>query len=968
MRSIYVLLRITLIKIRLYIALIKLRKYLIMKKITLSVIAIFGIFNVLCAQNKPNSKAEQEFVKIEEHHPSNITSGEDLYKRWEEVRKNGKPLSQYFSDGEKIILRDYLRAKNLRQNNSLIDNDLKVNNYCGPLDFSIAVEPITLVNFAGINNVTDAAINGTPAHEDFTSISGDVEQGMSYSITLEGNTNGNNINRFVVFIDWNQNEILDNTNEVYEITNTLVNSTGLDGIQVTATINVPAGANLGTTSMRVKKILGTTDYLNPCLGADNGQVEDYTINVTGDFFNEPRRYLIDSVDKQFAALGTIGSDISFVSPSPIASGENAGAIDPNDAYIGYVLDETGDFYQVEVETGTYTLLGNMLSGWQGMEFDKATGILYAITSTDLYIIDTNAVTATLVGSFGFTNGERPIALGIDNGIGYIIDTEYEDSYSVDLSSGTATLIGPMFSFSSNYPDYMGDVAGMDGLNIVFTQQEAYRYAKESTLDPITGLISNGVLIGSVGLYNAEYGWFSYGQLFPDTSPCALPIFIDASYLSGTEISFFWLNFDESDAVNGYDWEIYYKGEDPNTTTPLQSGHKPQFETYVDIAGLTSGYFYDLYVTRDCGSDGTSGRTTRTRIQTDLNWAECGVQNYFDRGGGNETYPSKQNGANWTIYSDDPTFPVNPGQGVEVTFLEFDLQDGHDVMYIHDGPNQYFPLIDSGQPATSSGLPAGGYTGNTLPDTVRATHRSGALTFVLYSDDEYTNNTGWNATVECFQMRPPNDLIANAYDVDEISGFPYRDPNAILQYATEETDNPIGCSIFNKKGVWYKFTAEENGTVFAKVVNPSGDTNITFYSAPNENAVITDLTYVDEPTNYCDPTNLSSITVEEGQTYYVYAVNTGDETDIYMTASILGLIDNNIEGFTYYPNPTTSALHLKSANAIKKVDIYSLLGQKIISKEVHSIDTQLDLSGLTAGIYLMQVEVNGQTGIYKIVKE
>ncbi|MGJ8665576.1 MAG: GEVED domain-containing protein [Patiriisocius sp.] len=935
-----------------------------MKKITLLVFALFGMLSVLHAQQRKEINTTEQLVGIDNiDHPTETLTGETLYKKWKEVRRNKKPLSEYFSKKEIKILSTYLSNKNSQQKNSSTKSAA-----CGLLDFPITVEPITLVDFAGINNLTDAAINGTPANEDFTSISGDVEQGMSYSITLEGNTNGNNINRFVVFVDWNQNEILDNTNEVYEITNTLINSTGIDGVQVTATIDVPAGANLGTTSMRVKKILGTTDYLNPCLGADNGQAEDYTINVNGSFFNEPRRYLIDSVDKQFAALGTIGSDISFVAPSPIASGENAGAIDPNDAYIGYVLDEAGNFYQVEVETGTYTLLGNLLSGWHGMEFDIATGVLYAITSTDLYIIDPNAITATLVGSFGFTNGERPIALGIDNGIGYIIDTEYEDSYSVDLSSGTATLLGQMFVDSDQ--NRMGDVAGMDGLKIVYTNQSSYRTAPQANLDPTTGSVSGGLVIGSLGLYNAEYGWYSYGQLFPDTSPCALPIFLDASALSGTEISFFWLNFDESDAVNGYDWEIYYKGEDPDTATASQSGHTPQFETFVDITGLTSGYFYDLYVTRDCGANGTSGRTTRVRIQTFLDNPECGIQNYFDRGGGNETYASKLDEANWTIYSDNPVFPENPGQGVEVNFLEFDLQDGHDVMYIYDGPNRFFPLIDSGQPETSvTGFPAGGYTGNTLPGTFRATHLSGALTFVLYTDDEYTDNTGWNATVNCFQLRPPNDLIVNAYDVDEISGFPYRDQNAILQYATEETLNPVGCSIFDKKGVWYKFVAEEDAIVYAEVVTPSGETNITFYSAPNENAIETDLTYVDQPTNYCDATNLSYINVEEGEAYYVYAINTEGETDIYMTSStILGLADNKIEGFSYYPNPTSGVLTLNAMDNIGVVEFYNLLGQKMVSENVNGVSTRLNLSELKTGVYLMQVEVNGQTGTYKIVKE
>ena len=663
------------------------------------------------------------------------------------------------------------------------------------------------------------------------------------------------------------------------------------------------------------------------------------IGVTSIVHAQTRRYLVDNTNQKFATLGTIGSDMYFIADTPIASGENAGAIDPNNLSIGYVLSDAGDFYEIDVETGTYTLLGNMLSDWQGMEFDEATGILYAITTTDLYSIDPVAVTATLVGSLGFTEGEQhPIALGIDNGVGYIIESYEENSYTVDLNTGTATLLGSLYNPDFPEQDRIGDVGGMHGLTVVYTQNAHYRYSLYSSLNTTTGQIGSGAYIDTPYTYNQEHGWFSYGQEFSDTSSCPIPVFIDGTTYSGTEIELFWMNFSEDDAVNGYDWELYYKDEDPDTATPLQSGHTPQYETFVTISGLESGFFYDFYLVRDCGANGTSQRTTRTRIQTLLEWPQCGIQNYYDAGGGNETYYSNQySGSDWTIA------PENEGEGVEVSFLEFDLQDGHDVLYIHDGPNRWFPLFDSGQPATSTGFPAGGYTGTTLPGTFKATHKSGKLTFVLYSDDDYTDNAGWNATVECFQLRPPNDLIENAYDIDELDGFPYRDENQLLQYATEEVINPVGCSIFNKTGVWYKFTAEESGTIYAEVVTPLGDTYIAFYSAPDENATEEDLTFVEQDTNYCDQSALSSITVEAGETYYVYAVNTVGETDVYMTSSLLDLINNDIKGFSYHPNPTTGILSLNAIDAIDSVVIYNLLGQRIVTKNVKAVTAQLDLS-------------------------
>ncbi|WP_426474456.1 choice-of-anchor J domain-containing protein [Chryseobacterium balustinum] len=158
--------------------------------------------------------------------------------------------------------------------------------YCGPLSFEDSLfggdgdEPITLVNFAGINNITDDEEYVGNPHEYFLDQIGTVTQGETYNITLKGNTAGSTFtNRFAVFVDWNQNGTLNDPGEVYEVTQTITGSTGLDAIQAVHPIAVPTTALTGNTRMRVKKIYGTTNLLNPCSGGDYGQAEDYTINV-----------------------------------------------------------------------------------------------------------------------------------------------------------------------------------------------------------------------------------------------------------------------------------------------------------------------------------------------------------------------------------------------------------------------------------------------------------------------------------------------------------------------------------------------------------------------------------------------------------------------------------------------------------------------------------------------------------------
>lgn len=151
--------------------------------------------------------------------------------------------------------------------------------YCGPLDFTFNVEPITGVSFGGMTNVSDAVLNESPAHELFLDKVAQVEAGSNPTIVLKGNTNGPWDSSFVVFIDWNQNGNFDDEGETYEIVQPLTGSTGVDEKEVSQVLPVPADAKAGTTRMRVKKNFGPVNLLNPCVGGSFGQAEEYTVNV-----------------------------------------------------------------------------------------------------------------------------------------------------------------------------------------------------------------------------------------------------------------------------------------------------------------------------------------------------------------------------------------------------------------------------------------------------------------------------------------------------------------------------------------------------------------------------------------------------------------------------------------------------------------------------------------------------------------
>lgn len=158
-------------------------------------------------------------------------------------------------------------------------NTTTVDAYC-PVDFSF-VEPITLVEIADISNASSED-PASPGHEFFLDVIGNVEQDGSYVVTIQGDTGGNYQTSVTLFADWNQNGSMDDAGERYDL-GYIENSNGIDGVQLVASITVPADAELGETRMRVvKRFSSAGDYpVDSCdPGNSFGQAEDYTLNVS----------------------------------------------------------------------------------------------------------------------------------------------------------------------------------------------------------------------------------------------------------------------------------------------------------------------------------------------------------------------------------------------------------------------------------------------------------------------------------------------------------------------------------------------------------------------------------------------------------------------------------------------------------------------------------------------------------------
>ena len=134
--------------------------------------------------------------------------------------------------------------------------------YCTP-SFPSGTEPICRVQFNTIDNSSSCTPSGA-SYENYTTISTSLTSGNTYPITIWGNTNGNYTNHINVYIDWNNNNVLNDAGENYY----LGSITNCANCSATGNIVVPAGVS-GPIRMRIVKKYNTQG--DPCNSAEIGR-------------------------------------------------------------------------------------------------------------------------------------------------------------------------------------------------------------------------------------------------------------------------------------------------------------------------------------------------------------------------------------------------------------------------------------------------------------------------------------------------------------------------------------------------------------------------------------------------------------------------------------------------------------------------------------------------------------------------
>ncbi len=139
--------------------------------------------------------------------------------------------------------------------------------------------------------------------------------------------------------------------------------------------------------------------------------------------------------------------------------------------------------------------------------------------------------------------------------------------------------------------------------------------------------------------------------------------------------------------------------------------------------------------------------------------------------------------------------------------------------------------------------------------------------------------------------------------------------------------------------------------------------------PSDFTIITPDPYVEAPTEW---TNYEyDLSDYVGQNIRVGIHYVGSDSfvlmmDEFIVEGTLGINENEISDFEYNYNPFNDMLNMSSSEKLSNIQIFNILGQKIIEEDINSYNHQINLGNLSTSVYFINVESNYGIKTFKLM--
>ena len=271
--------------------------------------------------------------------------------------------------------------------------------------------------------------------------------------------------------------------------------------------------------------------------------------------------------------------------------------------------------------------------------------------------------------------------------------------------------------------------------------------------------------------------------------------------------------------------------------------------------------------------------------------------------------------------------------------------------------------------------------NTLGDAIKCSDANTSETSGLTIGNTYyvqvytyTSTPGQNTSFDiCVGTPPPPPANDSCDSATVLDSLPFTS-NADATNATNNTgviDNVCGTNGMND-GVWYTFTPTVSGTIDLTIAPSGWDAEIAVYTGSC--GVFTCVDRADSAGS--GGSESLSISVTAGTQYFVNLGHYSDFSDysegVYefgatSTDASLGIEDNSISLFNYFPNPVNDMLTIRAQKDVDDITVYNMLGQVVKRQSPNTRDCTVDLSAMQTGAYFVQVSIDNTVETVRILK-
>lgn len=280
-------------------------------------------------------------------------------------------------------------------------------------------------------------------------------------------------------------------------------------------------------------------------------------------------------------------------------------------------------------------------------------------------------------------------------------------------------------------------------------------------------------------------------------------------------------------------------------------------------------------------------------------------------------------------------PIDSVENISIEFLRFNTEAG-DIVYVYDGETTSAPLL-------------GSFEGSAIPNEITST---GDRILITFTTDGTGSAPGWLLS---YTSKIP--VYCNGMsNLNEQSGY-LSDGSGPRDY--------------------------HNSTTCMWMIDPPGATELTIYftsfntEETNDVVKVFDLETQELITELSGDITPSPVTSPSGRMFLTFSTNyttTAPGWEAYYETDLVGIYETKLNrSLKIFPNPASNHVNLSwTSDSQERISVIvsSMTGQQLIRHQEDSGNhfVKLDVSGLTAGIYLIEVSNNIEKAYRKIVIE